>query len=87
MKLKTIEKELLILASKKGVSYILTHSGFVNNYELSVGEHELLTDLVREMVDNDVAIVIGDKVFTPYITSYYDEGCVTAGIKIMNLVS
>ena len=86
MELKTIEKELLIKAVKKDVSYILTHGGFINNCELSKGEHELLNNLAYEIKEKDIAIVIDNKAFTPYITGY--NGSYTlAGIKISTVVS
>lgn len=86
MELKTIEKELLIKASEKQVSYILTHDGFINNCELTKGERELLNELVKEMEDKDIAVVIGDKVFSLYVTSY-NGGHTTAGIKISKVIS
>ena len=85
MSTKEIEKELLIKASKKDVKYILTHSGFVNNCTLSKGECELLNNLSHEMQNNDIAFVIDNKVFSPYITGY-NGGYVLAGIKISTAV-
>jgi hypothetical protein len=85
MELKTIEKELLIKAAKKNVKNILTHGGFVNNCNLSDGDRKLLRNLSAEIKENDIAIIIEDKVFTPYIAGY-NGGDALAGIKISKAI-
>lgn len=86
MELKDIEKELLVKATEKEVKYILTHSGFINNCELTKGELQLLHDLANRFNDNDIAAVINNFVFTAYISSYNNETAL-AGIKISKAIN
>jgi hypothetical protein len=82
MELKLIEKELLIKSlNNNDDGLILTHGGFINNCGLSKGEIELLNNLAIEMKNNKTAIVLNNKVFSPYVTGY-DGGIALAGIQI-----
>tara|TARA_R110000803_G_C11910445_1_gene313175 strand:+ start:666 stop:926 length:261 start_codon:yes stop_codon:yes gene_type:complete len=86
MKLKEIEKELLVKGTEKEVKYILTHFGFMNNCELTKGELQLLHDLANRLNDTDTAAVVNNFVFTAYISSY-NGGTALAGIKINKAIN
>jgi hypothetical protein len=81
MKIKEIEKELLMKAAHGGANHILTHYGFIHDPKITNGEIELLHDLAHRLHENDAAFIIEDFAFTAYIDSY-NGGCVNAGIKI-----
>ncbi len=85
MKIKKVEKELLLRGSEKGLSYILTHTGFNFNMELSDTEWKILSDLAIKITNTDSAIIINDLVFVPYWTGY-NGGTALAGIKIKKAV-
>lgn len=81
MKLKKIERELLLKGLKKSVKCILTHNGFISDAEMTEVELSLLDDLANKLNETDTSVVIGDFVFCAYITGY-DGGEAVAGIKI-----
>ena len=81
MEVKQIEVELLLKGAERNVKYILTHTGFINNTGMSAGELSLLGDLSKRLEETDTAIVVGDFVFSAYITGY-NNGNTLAGIKI-----
>lgn len=88
MKIKKIILEILeakrLVVEAKNDTYILTHKGFINNAELSDGEMEVLEDLSADLNKENLAILIGNIVYTAYIADY-DGGTELAGIKIRKL--
>lgn len=86
MELKTIQKELLIKATRKSISYILTDLRLINNCQFSKGEKELLHSLALEIYEKDITIIINDHAYYPYVTGY-DGTYIIAGIKITNIIS
>lgn len=86
MELKEIEKEILVKCATKEVSYILTSNGFINNCGLTEGEIKLLHELAKELKQNDFAILLNGKIYTPYMTDY-NNGYILAGIKIYSILS
>jgi hypothetical protein len=85
MKLKEIERELLLKGSKKEVKYILTHNGFINNTDITNGEKQLLNDLAKRLNETDNVIIIDNIAFGVYVTGY-NGGYVVAGIKVSNVI-
>ena len=90
MELNKVERDLLNKVSKKSEKnkqdYILLHEGFVDNIKLTKDQRNILKHLVKEIKDNDITIVIGDKAFIPYMTSY-NNTYACAGIKFTNIIN
>ena len=73
-------KNILLKCLKKDKEYVLTHTGFINNCDITEKERESLHDLAEEMKFDNLVICFDNTAITPYVTSY-NGGYVLAGIK------
>jgi uncharacterized protein YbgA (DUF1722 family) len=73
-------KNILLKCLKKDKSYVLTHTGFINNCDITEEERESLRNLAEEIRGRNLVICFDNIAITPYVTSY-NGGYVLAGIK------